>query len=66
MEKLFYELKPILCVWLGFVAFQAQTMLRLGRIPATALIICGLIMLFWRADYRGFIDSRRRSRTRRF
>lgn len=60
MEKIYYEIKPFICLYLGYAAFQSQTMLRIGRLPATALIICGLMFLFWRLSYRGFFGERGR------
>ncbi|MGE4130578.1 MAG: hypothetical protein AB7F86_03025 [Bdellovibrionales bacterium] len=62
MEKLFYEIKPFLCMWLGYAAITNPIMLRMGRIPATALILCALMMLFWRMSYRGFLGQKQQDK----
>ncbi len=65
VEKLFYETKPFLFVWLGYVAIQTQTMLKVGKIPATILMGCGLLVLVMRLAYRGYLGDKTRTRHKR-
>lgn len=65
VEKLFYETKPFLFLWLGYAAIQTQTMLTFGRIPATILMVCGLMVLVMRLAYRGYLGEKTRSRHKR-
>ena len=60
MEKIVYELKPFFCVWMGSHAIAMQEMLRIGRLPAALLVLCGLAMLYWRLSYRGVLGEQRR------
>lgn len=52
MEKLFYELKPFLCVYLGAAAVKTPAMWTVGLLPAFVLVGCGLVMLAARYQHR--------------
>lgn len=52
MEKLFYELKPFLCVYLGATAVKTPAMWTIGLLPAFVLVGCGLVMLAARYQHR--------------
>lgn len=58
MEKLLYELKPFFCVWFGSYSVATQEMLRIGRVPAAMLVLCGAAIIFWRLSYRGFFGEK--------
>lgn len=60
MEKIVYELKPFFCVFTGSYSMAALEMLRIGRLPAGLLVVCGLCMLYWRLSYRGVLGEQRR------
>lgn len=68
VEKLIYETKPFLFLWMGYAAIQTQTMLKVGKIPATVLMICGLMVLVMRMAYRGYLgdDTRQRHKRRKY
>lgn len=65
VEKLFYETKPFLFLAMGWMAIQTQTMLSIGRIPATVLMFCGFLVLFMRLTYRGYLGDKSRGRHKR-
>jgi hypothetical protein len=69
VEKIFYELKPFLCLWMGYIALGTHAMARIGKVPAAGLIVCGLIVLLMRLEYRGFFGTvkvKRSSKKRRY
>jgi hypothetical protein len=55
LEKLFYELKPFLCLGGGCYLLKGHDLLLLGRLGATLLLLSGLFILFERARYRGYL-----------
>lgn len=65
VEKLFYETKPFIFVAMGWIAIHTQTMLSIGRVPATVLMFCGLLVLVMRLAYRGYLGDKTKSRHKR-
>ncbi|MBK9041215.1 MAG: hypothetical protein IPL83_19030 [Bdellovibrionales bacterium] len=56
VEKLFYEIKPYLCIGFAFFILKAtEVQTATGKVSAMTLLICGTILAYSRLRGRGII-----------
>lgn len=55
LEKLFYELKPFLCMGGAAYLLREMDLMKSGQLAAMLLFGCGLFILVERLRYRGYL-----------